>query len=87
MVIAISVVFGLAIFLAALLNKYGFDDFNQAFGFMTRVALVAESMDHHPEWSTISARVRIHLTTHEAGGLTQRDLDLAVRIDALATGA
>ncbi len=70
-----------------LFREFRFADFSQAFGFMTRVALVAESMDHHPEWSNVYDRVRIHLTTHEAGGLTQRDLDLALRIDSLATGA
>ena len=69
-----------------LFREFAFDDFNQAFGFMTRVALVAESMNHHPDWSNVYDRVRIHLTTHEAGGLTQRDLDLAARISALATG-
>ena len=70
-----------------LFREFTFADFSQAFGFMTRVALAAESMDHHPEWSNVYDRVRIHLTTHEAGGLTQRDLDLALRIDSLATGA
>ncbi len=70
-----------------LLREFSFADFSQAFGFMTRVALVAESMDHHPEWSNVYNRVRIHLTTHEAGGLTQRDLDLAARIDAFASEA
>ena len=69
-----------------LLREFAFADFSQAFGFMTRVALVAESMDHHPEWSNVYNRVRIHLTTHEVNGLSQRDLDLAARIDALATG-
>ena len=70
-----------------LFRELVFENFNQAFGFMTRVALVAESMDHHPEWSNVYNRVRIHLTTHEAGGLTQRDLDLAARIDAFASEA
>ncbi len=70
-----------------LFREFVFDDFNQAFGFMTRVALVAESMDHHPDWSNVYNKVRVHLTTHEAGGLTQRDLDLAARMDALAAGA
>ena len=70
-----------------LFRELVFENFNQAFGFMTRVALVAESMNHHPEWSNVYNRVRIHLTTHEAGGLTQRDLDLAARIDAFASEA
>ena len=77
---------GWAIDRGKLFREFVFDDFNQAFCFMTRVALVAESMDHHPEWSNVYGRVRIHLTTHEAGGLTQRDLDLAARIDELAAG-
>lgn len=61
-----------------------FPDFVRAFGFMTSVALVAESMDHHPEWSNVYGRVTIDLTTHDAGGITQLDLELARRIDALA---
>ena len=78
---------GWAIDRGKLFREFVFDDFNQAFGFMTRVALVAESMDHHPDWSNVYNKVRVHLTTHEAGGLTQRDLDLAARMDALAAGA
>jgi 4a-hydroxytetrahydrobiopterin dehydratase len=61
-----------------------FPDFVRAFGFMTSVALVAESMNHHPEWSNVYARVTIDLVTHDAGGVTQLDLELARRIDALA---
>lgn len=60
-----------------------FADFAEAFGFMTRVALLAEKADHHPEWSNVWNRVEIALTTHDAGGLTERDLDLAAAIDAL----
>src|SRR5690606_9106138 len=52
-----------------------FTDFNQAFGFMARVALLAEKADHHPEWSNVYNRVDIILTTHDAGGLSQRDVD------------
>ena len=78
---------GWAVDRGKLSREFVFDDFNQAFGFMTRVALVAESMDHHPDWSNVYNKVRVHLTTHEAGGLTQRDLDLAARMDALAAGA
>jgi 4a-hydroxytetrahydrobiopterin dehydratase len=59
-------------------------DFSEAFGFMTRVALAAEKADHHPEWSNVWNRVSITLTTHEAKGLTERDLALARRIDRLA---
>ena len=60
-----------------------FADFNEAFGFMSRVALIAESMGHHPEWSNVWNKVVIDLTTHDAGGLSTLDLDLAQRIDAL----
>jgi 4a-hydroxytetrahydrobiopterin dehydratase len=63
-----------------------FADFAQAFGFMASVALVAESMNHHPEWSNVYARVAIDLTTHDAGGITELDLELARRIDTLAAG-
>lgn len=61
-----------------------FRDFGQAFAFMTRVALAAEAMDHHPEWFNVYKTVDIVLTTHDAGGLSQRDLDLALKIDAFA---
>ncbi len=61
-----------------------FADFNQAFGFMTRVALVAETMGHHPEWSNVWNRVVIELTTHDLGGLSGLDVVLAKRIDGLA---
>ncbi len=60
-----------------------FADFNAAFGFMARVALVAESLGHHPEWSNVWNRVTIDLTTHDAGGLTELDEQLARRIDQL----
>lgn len=61
-----------------------FRNFSEAFGFMTRVALAAEKLDHHPEWSNVWNRVEIVLTTHSAGGLTALDLDLARRIDKIA---
>jgi 4a-hydroxytetrahydrobiopterin dehydratase len=64
-------------------RSFTFRDFNQAFGFMTRVALIAEKADHHPEWSNVYNRVEIVLTTHDAGGLSQRDIDMATAIDAL----
>ena len=63
--------------------RFTFGDFNAAFGFMTRVAILAEKADHHPEWSNVYNRVDIVLTTHDAGGLSQRDVDLARAIDAL----
>lgn len=61
-----------------------FEDFSAAFGFMTRVALAAEKLDHHPEWTNVWNRVEITLSTHDAGGLTERDVKLAKIIDALA---
>lgn len=62
---------------------FTFADFNEAFGFMTRVALLAEKADHHPEWSNVWNRVEILLTTHDAGGLSERDIEMAQAIDAL----
>jgi 4a-hydroxytetrahydrobiopterin dehydratase len=64
-------------------REFKFDDFVQAFGFMTRVALLAEKADHHPEWSNVYNRVTIVLTTHDAQGLSARDIELARKIDAL----
>ncbi len=61
-----------------------FADFAEAFGFMTRVAILAEKADHHPEWFNVYNRVEILLTTHDAGGMSQRDVDLATQIDAIA---
>lgn len=63
-------------------REFVFGDFAQAFSFMTRVALVAEKHDHHPEWSNVYNRVRIVLTTHDAGGLTDKDIALARAADA-----
>ena len=60
-----------------------FKDFNQAFGFMTRAALVAETMNHHPEWFNVYNRVEVHLTTHDAGGLSDLDFELATKMEAL----
>ncbi|WP_298747389.1 4a-hydroxytetrahydrobiopterin dehydratase [uncultured Brevundimonas sp.] len=73
----------------AIERKLVFTDFNAAFGFMTRVALRADRVDHHPEWFNVYNRVEIVLTTHDAGGVTQRDLDMARFIDetAAAMGA
>ncbi len=63
-------------------KEFKFSDFAAAFGFMTQVAIHAEAMNHHPEWSNIYNRVTIQLTTHDAGGITQYDFDLAKKIDA-----
>ena len=63
-----------------------FTDFAEAFGFMTQVALLAERADHHPEWSNVWNRVEIRLTTHDAGGLSERDIELATAIDAILGG-
>ncbi|MCX5494311.1 4a-hydroxytetrahydrobiopterin dehydratase [Kaistia dalseonensis] len=65
----------------AMTRTFMFADFKEAFAFMTRVALAAEKMDHHPEWSNIYKTVTITLSTHEANGLTRRDIDLAKIID------
>jgi len=64
-------------------RSFSFADFVQAFGFMTRVALLAEKADHHPEWFNVYNRVEILLTTHDAGGLSTRDIAMAKAISAL----
>ena len=69
----------------AITRKFTFKDFNQAFGFMTRAALIAEKMDHHPEWSNVYKTVAVILSTHDAGGVTERDIKLAAAMDKLAT--
>ncbi len=71
----------------ALSRKLKFKDFNEAFGFMTRVAIHADKVDHHPEWFNVYNRVEITLTTHDAGGLSRRDVEMARFIDALAPQA
>jgi len=68
----------------AIARKFVFKDFNQAFGFMTRAALVAEKMDHHPEWFNVYKTVEVTLSTHDAGGLTDKDIALAQAMDKLA---
>ena len=68
----------------AILRKLVFADFNAAFGFMTRVALMADKMDHHPEWSNVYNRVEVLLTTHDAGGVTELDIKMARFIDEAA---
>lgn len=67
----------------AITRSFTFDNFSEAFAFMTRVALLAEAADHHPEWSNVYNRVDILLTTHDAGGLSGRDIEMAEAIDAL----
>ncbi len=68
----------------AIARSFKFADFNQAWGFMTRVALAAEKADHHPEWSNVYNRVEIVLSTHDAGGLSEKDVALAKFIDSIA---
>ena len=68
----------------AIQRSLKFADFNQAWGFMTRVALAAEKADHHPEWSNVYNKVEIVLSTHDAGGLSEKDVALAKFIDSLA---
>lgn len=65
-------------------REFRFADFSEAFGFMTRAALAAEAMNHHPEWFNVYGRVDVDLTTHDAGGITALDLDLARRMNGLA---
>lgn len=65
----------------AITREFVFADFVQAFAFMTQVAILAEKRDHHPEWSNVYNKVSVVLTTHDAGGLTQRDIDLAQAMD------
>ncbi len=68
----------------AMTKIFTFASFRAAFGFMTEVALEAEKMDHHPEWSNVYRKVEIRLSTHDAGGLTARDIALAEKIEAIA---
>src|ERR1700710_3157668 len=70
----------------AITRKFVFKDFNQAFGFMTRAALIAEKMDHHPEWFNVYKNVEVTLSTHDAGGVTDLDIKLATAMDRLAGG-
>ena len=68
----------------AITRKYQFVDFDAAFAFMARVALLAAKMDHHPEWFNVYNRVEVTLATHDAGGVTQKDIDLAAAMDGYA---
>lgn len=67
----------------AIVHDFKFEDFSEAFAFMTRVALLAEKHDHHPEWSNVYNRVSITLSTHDAGGLSAQDIRMAEAIDML----
>jgi 4a-hydroxytetrahydrobiopterin dehydratase len=68
----------------AIKRTFVFKDFGEAFAFMTRIALVAEQMNHHPEWSNVWNRVEVTLSTHDAGGVTELDLKLAEAMDRIA---
>merc|ERR1712043_98102 len=68
----------------AIKKKFAFQDFNQAFGFMTRVAIKADKMDHHPEWFNVYNRVEVTLSTHDCSGLSQNDINLAKFMDQVA---
>lgn len=67
----------------AIERTFQFENFSEAWGFMSRVALIAESHDHHPEWFNVYAKVEITLTTHDAGGLSQRDVNMVNTIERL----
>ena len=69
----------------AIAKTFKFKDFNAAFGWMTRVAMAAEIADHHPEWFNVYNRVEVTLSTHDAGGLTEKDISLARRMDRFAS--
>ena len=68
----------------AIAKSFVFKDFNEAFGFMSRAALVAEKSDHHPEWRNVYKTVEVELSTHDAGGVTQKDVELAKAMNAIA---
>jgi 4a-hydroxytetrahydrobiopterin dehydratase len=68
----------------AIAKRFTFADFNEAFGFMARVALVAEKMDHHPEWANVYKTVDVTLTSHDAGGVSERDIKLAEAMERIA---
>jgi 4a-hydroxytetrahydrobiopterin dehydratase len=68
----------------AIARAFAFKDFSQAFAFMTRTALLAEKMDHHPEWFNVYNKVEVTLATHDAGGVTQKDIDMANAMDSYA---
>jgi 4a-hydroxytetrahydrobiopterin dehydratase len=70
---------------AAITRTFTFRNFSEAFGFMARAALAAEKLDHHPEWSNVYKTVEVRLTTHDSGGLTALDFDLARRMNRIAS--
>jgi len=69
----------------AISRKFTFKDFNEAFGFMARAALIAEKLDHHPEWFNVYKTVEVVLATHDAGGVTALDVDLAKAMNGVAS--
>ena len=71
----------------AISRKFTFKDFSEAFGFMARAALMAEKLDHHPEWFNVYNKVEVTLATHEAGGVTERDVQLAQGMNRLAAAS
>ena len=70
----------------AIAKRFTFADFKEAFGFMTQVALVAEKMDHHPEWTNVYKTVDVTLSSHDAGGVSERDIKLAEAMERIAGG-
>ncbi len=81
---ALETLSGWAVQNGKLRREFEFQDFSEAFGFMTRAALVAESMNHHPEWKNVWNRVVVELSTHDAGGITALDAELAGKLNAIA---
>ena len=71
----------------AIARSFRFKDFGEAFAFMTRVALLAEKLDHHPEWFNVYNRVDVTLSTHDAGGVTEKDIEMAKAMDGYAPGS
>lgn len=69
---------------SAIFKSFKFGDFNEAWGFMSRIALLAEKADHHPEWFNVYNKVEVTLTTHDAGGISERDIQMARKIDRIA---
>ena len=70
----------------AIARKFQFENFNEALAFMTRVALLAEKLDHHPEWSNVYNKIEVTLSTHDAGGVTDKDIEMAKAMEEYARG-